>query len=104
MLSVIIGRFQTPHLHEGHQELIRAANNFSENVLVLIGCTAAIGTDKNPLDFETRKKIFENKMLCEIKPLHDMVSDSDWSDQIDKIIDDLGFKEATIFGGKDNSI
>jgi bifunctional NMN adenylyltransferase/nudix hydrolase len=104
MLSVIIGRFQTPHLHEGHQELIRAANNFSKNVLVLIGCTAAIGTDKNPLDFETRKKIFENKMLCEIKPLHDMVSDSDWSDQIDKIIDDLGFKEATIFGGKDNSI
>jgi bifunctional NMN adenylyltransferase/nudix hydrolase len=104
MLSVIIGRFQTPHLHEGHQELIRAANNFSENVLVLIGCTAAIGTDKNPLDFETRKKIFENRMLCEIKPLHDMVSDYDWSDQIDKIIDDLGFKEATIFGGKDNSI
>jgi bifunctional NMN adenylyltransferase/nudix hydrolase len=104
MLSVIIGRFQTPHLHEGHQELIRAANNFSENVLVLIGCTAAIGTDKNPLDFETRKKIFENTMLCEIKPLHDMVSDYDWSDQIDKIIDDLGFKEATIFGGKDNSI
>jgi bifunctional NMN adenylyltransferase/nudix hydrolase len=104
MLSVIIGRFQTPHLHEGHQELIRAANNFSQNVLVLIGCTAAIGTDKNPLDFETRKKIFENRMLCEIKPLHDMVSDYDWSDQIDKIIDDLGFKEATIFGGKDNSI
>jgi bifunctional NMN adenylyltransferase/nudix hydrolase len=104
MLSVIIGRFQTPYLHEGHQELIRAANNFSENVLVLIGCTAAIGTDKNPLDFETRKKLFENKMLCEIKPLHDMFSDYDWSNQIDKIIDDLGFKEATIFGGKDNSI
>ena len=104
MLSVIIGRFQTPCFHQGHLELINAAQNLSENVLVLIGCTSAVGTDKNPLNFETRKRLFENKMLCEIKPLYDMFSDHDWSNQIDKIIDDLGFKEATIFGGKDNSI
>ena len=104
MLSVVIGRFQIPCFHEGHLELINAARNLSENVLVLIGCTSAVGTDKNPLNFETRKRLFENKMLCEVKPLHDMLSDQDWSNQIDKIIDDLGFKEATIFGGKDNSI
>jgi bifunctional NMN adenylyltransferase/nudix hydrolase len=102
MLSVIIGRFQTPYLHEGHQELIRAATSYSENVLVLIGCTSATGTDKNPMDFKTRQELFA--FNCEVKPLHDMLSDIDWSDQIDKIISDLGFTEATIFGGKDNSI
>lgn len=102
MLSVVIGRFQTPRLHEGHLELLRRANNYSENLLILIGCTAAVGTDKNPMDFETRKQLI--KYNCEIKPLYDMLSDKDWSDQIDKIIEDLGFKEATIFGGKDNSI
>lgn len=102
MLSVIIGRFQTPYLHEGHQELIATAKNYSENVLVLIGCTPATGTDKNPLDFESRKQMFN--FNCEIKPLYDMLSDQDWSNQIDDIIADLGFREATIFGGKDNSI
>lgn len=102
MLSVVIGRFQTPYLHQGHLELLRRANNYSDNLLVLIGCTAAVGTDKNPMDFETRKQLI--KYNCEIKPLYDMLSDKDWSDQVDKIIDDLGFKEATIFGGRDNSI
>ena len=101
-LSVIIARFQTPYLHEGHWELIKQAQNHSENLLVLIGCTAATGTDKNPMNFETRKKMFN--LNCEVKPLHDMLSDQDWSDQIDKIIADLGFEEATIFGGRDNSI
>jgi len=102
MLSVIIGRFQTPYLHEGHLELIKQAHNNSENILILIGCTAATGTDKNPLDFKTRERMFS--LNCEVKPLHDMLSDQDWSDQIDKIIADLGFEEATIFGGRDNSI
>jgi bifunctional NMN adenylyltransferase/nudix hydrolase len=101
MLSVVIGRFQTPYLHQGHQELLESAKANSNDVLVLIGCTSAVGTDKNPMDFETRAKLFQN---CRVKPLYDMLSDKDWSEQIDKIIDDLGFEEATIFGGKDNSI
>jgi len=117
MLSVIIGRFQTPDLHKGHSALFEAANPMSnisqKKILLLIGCTAAIGTDKNPLDFETRKMLFKTEEGCyrndfediiDILPLFDMPSDKDWSDQIDKIIADLGFKEATIFGGKDNSI
>lgn len=102
MLSVVIGRFQTPYLHEGHLEILREAQNHSENLLILIGCTAASGTDKNPLDFKTRKALFN--LNCEILPLHDCPSDKDWSDKIDSIIADLGFEEATIFGGRDNSI
>lgn len=102
MLSVVIGRFQTPYLHEGHLELFKQARDHSESLLVLIGCTSAVGTDKNPMDFETRKRLI--KLNCEVKALYDMLSDQDWSDQIDKIIADLGFKEATIFGGRDNSI
>jgi bifunctional NMN adenylyltransferase/nudix hydrolase len=102
MLSVVIGRFQAPYLHEGHQELLRQARKYSENLLVLIGCTSATGTDKNPMNFKTRKELI--KLNCEVRPLYDTLSDHDWSNQIDKIIADLGFKEATIFGGRDNSI
>lgn len=102
MLGVIIGRFQTPYLHEGHLAVIEAARNSCDDILILIGVTAATGTDKNPLDFETRKHLFQFR--CEVKPLHDMMSDKDWSVQIDAIIDALGFKDATIYGGRDNSI
>lgn len=52
MLSVIIGRFQTPHLHEGHKRLLEEAKRLSSDVLILIGVSAAVGTDKNPLDYE----------------------------------------------------
>lgn len=103
-INVIIGRFQTPYLHLGHKELLYQAGLDSKNVLILIGCSNAIGTDKNPMDFETRKKLIPVNYDCKIKPLYDMLSDKDWSEQIDKIISDLGFEEATIFGGKDNSI
>lgn len=107
MLSVIIGRFQTPYLHQGHLWLIKEAKKYSDKILILVGNTAAIGTDKDPLDFQTRKL-----MLCEatdihqdmILPLSDMPSDKDWSDQIDRIIRKLGYNKAIIFGGRDNSI
>jgi nicotinamide mononucleotide adenylyltransferase len=104
-LHVIIGRFQTNKLHEGHKELIRAAKATGNDVLILIGCTDAAGTDKNPLDFETRKHLFNtyfNNTL--IKPLYDTPSNKDWSDSIDNIIDELGYKEAVIWGGRDNNI
>ncbi len=104
-LQVIIGRFQTNRLHEGHKELIRAAKATGNDVLILIGCTDAVGTDKNPLDFETRKHLFNtyfNNTL--IKPLYDMPSNKDWSDSIDNIINEIGYKEAVIWGGRDNNI
>ncbi len=101
-LAVVIGRFQTPYLHEGHLELIRQASWESDCILILIGCTAATGTDKNPMDFETRKGLIHSN--CKVMPLYDMPSDDDWSDQIDKIIADMGFHKATILGSRDNSI
>jgi len=105
MLQVIIGRFQTNNLHKGHIKLIQEAKREGKNILILIGVTAATGTDKNPLSFEVRKHLFDQHLsVAIIKPLHDMPSDKDWSDQIDNTIEDLGFKEAIIWGGRDNSI
>lgn len=106
-LAVIIGRFQTPYLHKGHLKLIEEAKSISNDILILIGCTAAVGTDKNPLDYKTRENMFyEAGTLSRhmILPLDDMPSDKDWSDKIDGIIDDLGYTEAIILGGRDNSI
>jgi len=105
MLEVIIGRFQTNKLHEGHLDLIRQVKATGNDILVLIGTTAATGTDKNPLGFEVRKHLFDpylnNSPILELK---DMPSDKDWSSQVDFIIESLGFKKARIWGGRDNSI
>lgn len=105
-LSVIIGRFQTNQLHEGHLDLIRQVRAMGNPILVLIGVTAATGTDKNPLSFEIRRHLFytDLSLFAKVIPLFDMLSDKDWSDQIDSIISQLGFKEAVIWGGRDNSI
>ena len=102
MLGVVIGRFQTPYLHEGHRELIEYARNKSDNLLVLIGVSDAVGTDREPMDFETRKGLFLTNDI--VLPLKDMPSDIDWSNQVDSIIESLGFEKAIIFGSRDNSI
>ncbi len=107
ILSVIIGRFQTPYLHEGHLDLLRQAKQHSDAVLVLIGVSSAEGTDRNPLNFQTRKELFFCNGVVnpiDIRALPDTHSDQDWSDNIDAIIEDFGFSNATIFGGRDNSI
>lgn len=105
MLQVIIGRFQTNKLHQGHLELIKQVKATGNDILVLIGTTAATGTDKNPLSFEVRRHLFDtyfnNTPIIELK---DAPSDKDWSNQIDYIIESLGFTEARIWGGRDNSI
>ena len=103
MLSVIIGRFQTNELHDGHLELIRAAKEFSDTTVALIGVTAATGTDKNPLSYKVREAMVLH-YADDSYPLHDMPSDKDWSNQVDKIIADLGHVEAIIWGGRDNGI
>ena len=103
MLSVVIGRFQIDSLHQGQLELLHKARNNGEGLLILVGVSDATGTDKNPLSFEARKGLFNSNDL--VLPLKDFpLSDKDWSDEIDRIISELGFSEATIFGGRDNSI
>lgn len=116
MLSVIIGRFQTPYLHAGHLKLISEAEKHGDKVLILIGTTAATGTDKNPLDYRTRELMLINHFLklstfdtsekFKVKELKDNLSDENWSEEIDKLIKSFNSTddEVLIFGGRDNSL
>lgn len=57
--------------------------------------------------FELREQHFYSSGILSnpiVKALPDSPSDKDWSNNIDKIIADLGFNEALLFGGRDNSI
>jgi bifunctional NMN adenylyltransferase/nudix hydrolase len=109
MLSVVIGRFQTPYLHCGHKELFDEAKKYSNRILVLIGVSSATGTDRNPLSYEQRREMIDTSIAKDImlvfKPLYDFpLSHKDWSNQVDELIEECGDKEVIIFGGRDNSI
>ena len=50
--GLVVGRFQTFHI--GHQRLIETALTLCDRVLILIGSAQECGTERNPLNIETR--------------------------------------------------
>ncbi len=101
-VGVIVGRFQVPHLHEAHLDLIRSVRERHPVTLIVLGIAPVLVTRNNPLDFESRKQ-----MLLEAFPdvtvllLKDVASDEEWSRRLDEILGDAyptaGF---TLYGGR----
>lgn len=109
MLGVIIGRFQTPHLTDGHLKLFEEAYKNHDQILILIGVSDAIGTDKNPLSYQCRDHLIHSSLPDNWQFRTGMLrdcpsSDKDWSNSIDSIIEQEGYEDAVIYGGRDNSI
>lgn len=50
--GLVVGRFQTFHI--GHQRLIETALTLCDRVLILVGSAQECGTERNPLNIETR--------------------------------------------------
>ena len=105
-LSVIIGRFQTASLHNGHLAFINSAKSKGDELLIIIGSARAKFTRRNPLDFPVRKLLLEKEFpTAIIKTNFDQKSNKVWSNNVDKIIDDtlqeLGEPmEVNLFGGR----
>ena len=55
--GLIVGRFQT--LHIGHQSLIDTGIKLCDRVLVLVGSAQECGTERNPLNINTRTKMLK---------------------------------------------
>lgn len=102
--GIIVGRFQVPVLHEGHKELLRRVCKKHERVIVFLGTTQVGLTRRNPLDFETRKKMLvaHNPDLT-VLPLQDKPTDEVWSRFLDaRIADAVGSVPAkiTLYGSR----
>lgn len=69
-VGVIIGRFQTNKLHEGHINLISHVLSNHKKTIILLGVSRVQNTKKNPLDFASRKamiqKLFPSVMILPI--------------------------------------
>lgn len=107
-LGVIVGRFQTPYLHAGHTALITHIMSKHQKVLIFLGCSPALGTKRDPMDFETRKSMVEDFVLstsskCSVQvlPVYDHEDDHTWSKKLDKTIKSYG-SQALLYGGRDS--
>lgn len=101
--GVIIARFQTPYLHEGHLYLLQHIRSKHNKVVIILGVSAVKGSRRNPFDYPTREKML--KQYAEeliVLPLPDHASDKAWSRQLDQLLQDT-FPEASfiLYGSRD---
>ena len=77
-VGLIVGRFQT--FHKGHQKLVETALTLCDRVLILVGSAQECGTERNPLNVETRiemiKSVYDSPRIM-IYALADMSNEHD---------------------------
>ena len=101
-VGVIVGRFQVPKLHEAHIELIDRVVANHPKVIIFLGLAPLKGTLRNPLDFECRKMMIQEKypdvIILYIKDVRD---DRVWDRTLDRQIADLvNNQSVTLYGGR----
>ncbi len=86
-VGVIIGRFQVPELHEAHIQLINAVKDSHDKVIIFIGLSPLRNTRRNPLDFNARKRLIQERYPdIEIYYVENNRSDEIWSKNLDREI------------------
>lgn len=107
-IGVIIGRFQIHELHSEHRKLVDLVLANHSKVLLFLGSSPTLSTRRNPLDFITRKVMFEEtygNRISMIMPLYDKKSDAVWSKQVDsKIRESFPNGSVVLYGSKDSFI
>lgn len=107
-VGVIVGRFQTPNLHEKHRELIEYVISKHNSVIIFLGVSRVTQTEKNPMDFLTRKIMIEENYKFNnivILPQLDERYDDIWSNKLDtQISNAFGNLSAVLYGGRDSFI
>jgi bifunctional NMN adenylyltransferase/nudix hydrolase len=87
MIGVIIARFQTPYLHDGHKALIEAVKTKHGKTVIVLGVSPVLGSRMNPLDFPTREKMIKKEYSdVVVLPLSDHPLDERWSVSLDTML------------------
>lgn len=105
-VGVIIGRFQTPRLHDGHKTLIQEVEKrHCGQVVILLG-VAPTRNRKNPLDFEMRRRMILGAFpYITVLPLPDVRDDSVWTARADSILDaTYPLMTKVIYGSRDSAL
>ncbi|MEL7003653.1 MAG: NUDIX domain-containing protein [Bacteroidota bacterium] len=104
--GVIIARFQTPYLHDGHIELINNVKSKHNRTIIVLGVSRITGSRKNPYDYYTREKLIKSayKDLL-ILPLSDHPSDPVWTSNLDDLLNNtFPGSDFLLYGSRDSFI
>ena len=109
-VGLICGRFQT--LHKGHEKLISTGLMLCDRLLILIGSAQECGTERNPLNINTRtrmlKEVYGDDPNIMIYGLSDLTDESDirpeWGRYLLDNVDRYIYKnpELMIYGNDDS--
>lgn len=87
-VGLICGRFQT--LHKGHEKLIDTGLLLCDRLLILVGSSQLSGTERNPLNIETRirmlREVYGDSKDIMIYGLADLSKEDDISPQWGKYL------------------
>lgn len=105
-VGVIVARFQTPFLHEGHRGLLAYVREQHHRVVVVLGVSPVLGGRKNPLDFHTRAIMIKQEFPDAIVlPLPDHPSDKQWSKSLDMLLcESFPGKAFLLYGSRDSFV
>ena len=105
-VGVIIARFQTPYLHEGHKALMDEVSNHHDKLIIVLGVCPVRGSRKNPYDYFTREKMIKREYPeVVVLPLSDHPSDAQWSENLDNIlVMACPAERFTLYGSRDSFI
>ncbi|WP_276479481.1 NUDIX domain-containing protein [Paraflavitalea pollutisoli] len=101
--GVIIARFQTPYLHEGHKYLLNEIRSKHNKIIIVLGVTPVKGSGRNPFDFYTRERMlkqFAPELI--VLPLGDHPDDRIWSERLDNLLRNTFPQESfVLYGSRD---
>lgn len=106
-VGVIVARFQSPFLHEGHKEILDIVRANHPRVIVFLGLSPLKCTFNNPFDFAIRKAMIE-EIYHDIEVLYidDIGNNELWSKNLDRQISKTvgpGLK-VVLYGSRDSFI
>lgn len=104
--GVIVARFQTPFLHEGHYSIINYVKERHNKVVIVLGVSPVKAGTYNPLDFYTREKMVKKAFPdVVVLPISDHRNDVVWSQNIDKLLSiTFPMEQFVLYGSRDSFI
>lgn len=106
-VGIIVARFQSPYLHEGHIDILSQVLSHHPRVIVFLGNSPVRCSKNNPLDFQARKAMLETKFPgIEVYYIDDVGNNELWSKNLDQLIrKTIGpSQKAVLYGSRDSFI
>ena len=105
-IGVIVARFQIHDLHEGHHYIIKQVTENHRKTIIFLGVPKFVGGRKNPLDFDTRKRMIQQQYPdIVVLALPDQGHNYKWAQELDRRIREVFPQgEVLLYGSRDSFI